>query len=518
MNSQEILRFCLKNGLLVDKELLNLFSETNDTDSIKLIINRLKSQTNQKIITRNVIINNRDEIKKIFSDLPEENQKNLESLKIKLGLSIEISKEVSSESAIDIEKNKPSDVRIVSMAPSVSKKLEVADFVKYFKGRISKMSYFLQERAELGNVVSINKISGTRQGFSIIGIVSDKRITKNKNMILELEDLTGKIKVLINQNKPELYEKAEEISLDSVIGVKGTGSREILFANDVIFPDSSLPERKKGNKDEYALFIGDLHIGSKLFMESNFIKFIDYLNGKVPYALETGKIKYLFVVGDLIAGVGIYPGQENELVIPDIEEQYAKAAELLSKIRSDIKIIICPGNHDSVRIMEPQPVLDEKYAWPLYNLKNVILVGNPVTINIGTNENFSGFDVLMYHGYSIHYYSNNITRLMKEKAVHNPDKIAHYLLKNRHLAPTHSSTLYFPSEKDHFIIEKIPDIFLLGHSHKSAISYYNNILVISSSSWESKTAFQEKMGNEPDFCKVPMFNLKTRSVKVLDFE
>jgi len=32
------------------------------------------------------------------------------------------------------------------------------------------------------------------------------------------------------------------------------------------------------------------------------------------------------------------------------------------------------------------------------------------------------------------------------------------------------------------------------------------------------TPYQEKFGNEPDHCKVPMFNLKTREVKLLDFE
>jgi len=518
MNSQEILKFCLENGLLVDKEILNLFSETKDIESVKLVINKLKNQTNQKVLTKNVIIDNRDQIKKIFSDLPEESQKNLENLKIKLGLTLEISKEVSTEKVLKPAEKDVSNVRVISMAPSFSKKLEVGDFVNYFRERLNKMKDFLQDRVELNNLVSINKISGNRQGVSIIGIVSNKRLTKNKNIIFEIEDFTGKIKVLVNQNKKELYEKAEEIALDSIIGIKGSGSREIIFVNDIIFPDSVLPERKRGNKEEYVLFTGDLHIGSKLFMEENFLKFIDYLNGKVPHTPEVAKIKYLFIIGDLISGVGIYPGQEEELLIPDVEEQYSKAAELLGKIRSDIKIIICPGNHDAVRIMEPQPVLDEKYAWPLYNLKNVVLVGNPVTVNVGANKDFSGFDVLMYHGYSFHYYADNINRLMKEKAVHQPDKIAHYLLKNRHLAPTHSSTLYFPGKKDHFIIEKAPDIFLVGHLHKSAISYYNNILVVSSSTWESKTAFQEKMGNEPDFCKVPMFNLKTRAVKILDFE
>ena len=519
MDSKEILRFCLENGLLVDKEILNLFSETKDVESVKLIINQLKTQTNKKVLTKNLIIDNRDQVRKIFSNLPEENQKSLENLKIKLGLTLEISKEISTENVIEDKlENKGGSVKVAHMAPCLSKKLEVNDFVKYFKGRLSKMSYHLQERPELNGLVSINKIAGNRQGVSIIGLVSDKRVTKNKNIIFEIEDMTGKIKVLVNQNKPELMEKAEEVALDSAIGIKGSGSREIIFANDIIFPDSALPERKKGNKDECALFTGDLHIGSKLFMEDRFLKFVDYLNGKVPHTPEVSKIKYLFIVGDLIAGVGIYPGQENELAIPDVEDQYSKAAELLGKIRNDIKIIICTGNHDAVRIMEPQPVLDEKYAWPLYNLKNVVLVGNPVTVNIGENEGFSGFDVLMYHGYSFHYYADNIARLMLEKASHQPDKIAHYLLKNRHLAPTHSSTLYFPSENDQFIIEKIPDIFILGHLHKSAISYYNNVLVVSSSSWESKTAFQEKMGNEPDFCKVPMFNLKTRAVKILDFE
>lgn len=521
MNKQEILKFCLENGLLMDKEVLGLFSETQDVDSVKLIINKIKSQTNQKILTKNIFNKNKEQVSQIFSEIPVEKQKSLENLKIKLGLSIEISKEVSKEVGIQQktnEKGENGQVVISSSSPIMSKKLEVKDFVTYFRQRFIKMRNILQERGELDSLISLNKISGNKQGFSIIGLVSDKKVTKNKNILLEVEDLTGKIRVLINQNKPELYEKAEDITLDSVIGFKGSGNKEIFFANNLFFPDSTLPERKKGNIEEYALFIGDLHVGSKLFMESNFLKFVDYLNGKIPNTPEVKKIKYLFVIGDLISGVGIYPGQENELIISDVEEQYAKVAELFSKIRKDIKIIIAPGNHDAMRIMEPQPFLDEKYAWPLYNLKNVILVTNPSTVNVGKTDFFEGFNVLMYHGYSIHYYANNIARLMKEKAAHQPEKIMNYLLLNRHLAPTHSSTLYFPSDKDPLMIEDIPDIFVVGHSHKSGINYYNNILVISSSSWESMTAFQEKMGNKPDFCKVPMFNLKTRAVKILDFE
>jgi len=168
--------------------------------------------------------------------------------------------------------------------------------------------------------------------------------------------------------------------------------------------------------------------------------------------------------------------------------------------------------------MEPQPFLDEKYAWPLYEMENVVITNNPATVNIGADGNFSGFNVLTYHGFSFPYYSGTVNSLIKARAMNQPELIMKYLLKNRHLAPTHASVQYFPYEIDSHFIKNVPDIFIAGHTHKSAVSYYNNILIISVSSWEAMTSYQEKFGNEPDHCKVPMFNLKTRVVKILDFE
>jgi len=528
MNTQEILKFCLERGFLLDKEVLSLFDETNDVESVKLIIEKIKDSTNQRIITKNLFNQNKDKVFQIFSMLPKENQQQLEKLKIKLGLSIEISKEFSTENEAGEkteekkEKKATQEVKGVKILSSFfnshTKKLEVEDFTRYFRNRLNEMKKILQGNVSLKNLVSINKISGNRQNFSIIGIVSEKSVTKNRNMLLEIEDLTGKIRVLINANNPKLYEKADEICLDSVLGFSGIGSREILFANDVIFPDSGLPERKKSPIEEYALFAGDLHFGSKLFLEKELLKFIDYLNGKVPNTPEAEKIKYLFLAGDVIAGVGVYPNQEKDLLLKDIEEQFIGLSQILNKIRKDIKIIISPGNHDGVRLMEPQPLLNERYAWSIYDLKNVILTGNPAYVNIGSSEGFSGFDVLTYHGFSFPYYANTVPKFMTQKALNFPDKIMAYLLKNRHLAPSHSSVQYYPSEEDNLMIKKVPDIFLSAHTHKSAVSYYNNILVVSTSSWESKTSNQERMGNEPDFCKVPMLNLKTRTIKILDFE
>lgn len=101
MDTQEILRFCLERGFLLDKEVLALFDETNDVESVKLIIERIKDSTNQRIITKNLFNQNKEKVFQIFSTLPKENQQQLEKLKIKLGLSIEISKEFSTENEIE---------------------------------------------------------------------------------------------------------------------------------------------------------------------------------------------------------------------------------------------------------------------------------------------------------------------------------------------------------------------------------------------------------------------------------
>ena len=527
--NKEILKFCAEKGFLVDSDLLELFDETSDIESIKLIIERVKTYTHQNVLTKNLFDRNKEQVNKFFLDLPEENKKNLEKLRIKLGLSIEISKEadfigyskieeLSEESAekSNFEKN----INILSYTPKNNNKIEVKDFVNHFRKRFDDLKEILQERFELDNLLSIDKISGSRRGISIIGMVYNKSITKNKNILLEVEDLTGRIKILVSKSKIDLYKIAEEICLDSVLGFRCSGDDKILFANGIFFPDSKLPERKTSPVEEYALFIGDLHFGSKLFLKEGFSKFFNYLNGNFEECdrTEIQKIKYLFIVGDLVTGVGNYPEQEKDLKIVDLEEQFIELAKILERIPEHIKIIISPGNHDGVRIMEPQPIFDAKYAWPLYQLKNVIVTENPCMLNIGAHEDFAGFDVLTYHGFSYPYYAGNVPELIKKKAMNSPEEIMKYLLKHRHLAPTHGSTQYYPHKEDQLIIKNVPDIFVSGHTHKCGISYYNNILVISTSCWEAMTPYQEKFGNEPDHCKVPMVNLKTRAVKILDFE
>ena len=230
------------------------------------------------------------------------------------------------------------------------------------------------------------------------------------------------------------------------------------------------------------------------------------------------KIKYIFILGDIVDGCGVYPGQEEELIIKDIYEQYKRCAELLAQIPQDKKIIICPGNHDAMRLAEPQPQLYRDFAEQLYKLPNIIMVSNPSTVNIHSSEDFPGFDVLLYHGYSFDYFVSNTDAIRNRGGYNRADILMKFLLQKRHLAPTHTSTLYIPDAvKDPLVIERVPDFFVTGHIHKSIASNYRNTTLICGSCWQSKTSFQERVGHQPEPSRVPIVNLKTREIKILKF-
>ncbi len=509
----------MKKGFLLDKEMLKFFSQLENKEIADKIIEKVKNISEEKIITKSLISNNLENMKEVFSSLGEDKKKIVERFFINFSFNIEIKKERYEEETEKPEKNlegqeqeAANNLKLVFPHLVSPKKIEVEDFVRNFRNRYTEIKEILQERKELQNLTSLDRIQGNKQNISVIVIVSSKRITKNKNILLEIEDLSGKGLALINQNKPELYEKAKDVVLDDVIGLRCSGSREILFVNDIVYPEAMILEKKKSEKEVYALFTSDLHIGGDKFLEENFMKFVDWINGNINHKEEVKKIKYLFITGDCVDGVGVFPTQEYSLKIKDIKKQYEKFTELLKKIRKDIRIIICPGNHDAVRVAEPQPVIDEYFAPELHKMKNLTLVTNPCYVSLR-----EGFNVLMYHGAGFHRLIRDVESLRMSNAYDKPAQIHKHLLKRRHLAPTHSGVVYIPGNKDPLLMRQIPDIITTGEIHRTDVDSYNNILIIANSCWQSLTPYEEKVGNHPDPCKVPMLNLKTREIKILDF-
>ncbi|MDP2908387.1 MAG: DNA-directed DNA polymerase II small subunit [Nanoarchaeota archaeon] len=500
--------------LVINKDLQRVLQKTN-----KIInINWLEFEKSKALLEKG----KNGKIYQTFLDILEYNPNEEKKEKINSLLG-EIKEE---ERTIELlpEENEQGSVIVIDEYKEDEKKREMQDFVKYFKYRYNVLKEVLQERIELRNPISINRISNQNQGepITLIGLIIDKRVTKNGNISLTLEDPTGSVNVLVNKGKTDIYNLAKNTVLDEVIGVNGSCGNNIIFANDILFPDVPLSKELKKAKDEvYAVFISDLHVGSRMFLQEDFQNFLNWLNGEYGNHEQKNiskKVKYLFIIGDLVDGIGIYPEQDKELVIKDIKKQYEKCAEYLAQIRKDIKIVICSGNHDALRIAEPQPKLNTKFAEQIYNLKNATIVTNPAVVNIHSSQNFPGFDILLYHGYSFDYYVSNVDTIRMNGGYDRADLIMKFLLQKRHLAPTHGSTLYMPdTKKDALIINRVPDLFVTGHIHKANISHYKNITTICCSCWQSKTTFQEKVGHNPEPSRVPIVNLKTREAKMLKF-
>ena len=508
----------MQQGYLIEPAVLKseIINKINSVDE-NILTNLILDLNPPKLISKDFILSNIEKLIEKLKINPNKKFQELVKCLSTLYLGNEKLKKVEETKKIEFRSSR--GIVITEEYPTKAKKLEVIDFVHYFRNRFDFFKKLLQDR-KLEGLTSIGKLYGNRRRISVIGLVYQKRYTKNNNLLLEIEDMTGRIRVVFNKERKELFEKAENIVLDEVIAVSGSGNDEIIFANDVLFADVGLRELKRSSEEAYAVFPADLHVGSDKFLEKNFLKFISWINGEIGNDKQkeiAKKIKYLFMPGDLVDSIGVYPAQEKELLIKDVYEQYKYCANLLGKIRKDVTIILCPGNHDAVRLIEPQPKFDPEISSPLFEMENVVITTNPSIVNIGRTKTFNGFNILMYHGRSVDYYMNQVDSLRIANAKLNPGLVLNFLLKKRHLAPGHSCTTILPYDKDFLALRTIPDVIVTGHVHRSAILNYNGILAISCACWQAKTPYQDKLGHEPDPCKACLLNLKTRKINVLDF-
>ncbi len=349
-----------------------------------------------------------------------------------------------------------------------------------------------------------------KESYNIVGIIYSKKISKDR-IWLEIEDETGVRRVLVSRRDSEkIYRVIQETPLDSVIGLKVVLSKtDLLIAKEVFLP-SVQPNNGNVNEDIYAILTSDIHIGSEKFLEDEFRAFIDILNGYTDDERLRRIIsltKYLIIAGDVVDGIGVFPDQEKELLITDIREQYKEAYRLLSKLPHDIKIILIPGNHDATRKALPQPPILEEYAEELYRDPRFLMLGNPVNVSL------HGVNIYVYHG---DFLQDTFT-LIPGITQNNIDKAMQILLQVRHAAPTFGvSTRIGPEPIDKLVMPEKMDIFHTGHIHRVSVGSYNDILMINSGTWQKQTKYQKANGYEPTPGVVPIVNLRTRKVVLLN--
>ncbi len=377
---------------------------------------------------------------------------------------------------------------------------EIENLISYFKSRYEKLSNILSKRPELRNYTKIADIDDSQDTLSLILMVKEIRSSKNGHKIVEFEDDTGNISVLFSNKNDELFAEAEKLVRDEVIGVIAHKSDDSNFAfGEQIINPGVLPVDEK-EMDFGIVFLSDVHIGSLTFLEDAFQRFIDWINceyGDEEQRRVAEDIKYLIIGGDIVDGIGVYPNQEKELAIKDITEQYNEAARFLGNIRSDIKIIIAPGNHDASRVAEPQPAVPEEYAKALYELDNVEFISNPGIISL------DGINVLIYHGRSF----DDLVMAVKQFSHERNDLLMEELLQKRHLAPIYGERTPLASElEDYLVIDEVPDVFHTGHVHINTYRKFKGIHLINSGTFQTQTEFQKIYNIEPTPAEVPILH------------
>ena len=394
-----------------------------------------------------------------------------------------------------------SEIKILSDPTSkITSGEGVKGYNALFSSRFNKLKRIISDRPESKSLKSAASLKNTKieDDLYVCGLVTVRNSERNITKIV-LEDPSGSFEGIIFDE--ELQKTAGTLLMDQFVMARvGLGKNSGYIIKDLILPDIPEQAKNKSESEAYAVFLSDLHIGSKYFMEDEFSDFVSWISSPDPVAR---KIRFVLIGGDLVDGVGIYPNQNKELVCQTIEEQLEKVEGLLDKIPKNVKIIIMPGNHDPGRRALPQPAIPKKYNSGLWERENVIMVGNPAVVSL------NGVMVSMFHGQSI----DDIVKTTPGLSYDRPTDVMRHLLRARHLSPIYGSqTPIAPEMEDLLVIQDIPDIFHVGHVHRAQLDMYKGVLLINSGSWQKQTPFQASVGMTPNPGIAILVNLKTFQV------
>ena len=375
-----------------------------------------------------------------------------------------------------------------------------------FASRFNKLRQIMSDRPEskkVKDIESVKSITKNDDELYVWGLVTDRKSDRNITKIT-VEDPTSSMEIVVFEG--DLKDAADTLLMDQfamfkIVPAKNGG----FFAKDIILPDIPEHTTNRSKTETYAVFLSDLHVGSKFFMEEELSEFIKWISSADPFAR---KIRFVVIGGDLIDGVGVFPGQDKVLDQLTTEDQLQKTFEVLDKIPKHIKVFLISGNHDAGRKALPQPAIPKMYNSELWDRENFFMLGNPSMVSL------NGVKVLMYHGQSI----DDVVRTTPGVSYDKPAAVMRHFLKARHMSPIYGSrTPIAPETEDMMVIDDVPDIFHSGHVHFVGLDMYKGVLIVNSGAWQRQTDFQESVGITPTPGMAIIVNLQTMKVYQKDF-
>lgn len=370
-------------------------------------------------------------------------------------------------------------LKILSMRPESKSIRKISVIKSEFNKKINRNRIVNGQRKDDSEVNS--KVPVPETTF-VAGLLMLRKQLKNGIEIM-IDDTSNGLTAIINTE--QLQSQISMLALDQMVMLELDGRKKMgrhFLVKSITSPDIPDHVPNRSTSDSYLVMISDLHVGSKYFMETEFVAFTKWLSSDDVVAK---KVRFVCIAGDIIDGVGIFPDQDKELNVLNSGEQLMYAIRLLQQIRKDIEIFIIPGNHDIGRRALPQGSL---IAFMAGALNNFHVIGNPSLIKL------NGVKVLMFHGQSL----DDIIATTPGLSYSNPAEAMKSLLKARHLSPVYGQrTPIAPEKEDMLVITDIPDIFHAGHVHIIGVERYKSTLIVNSGAWQTQTRYQMTMGIVP---------------------
>lgn len=148
-----------------------------------------------------------------------------------------------------------------------NQKFSISQLSQVLNYRYEFLRKLLENKEELTNLISINKISEKLKEFSVIGMVSEKGYD------VILEDSTGQANFALDK------EKSKFIVEDEVVGFACEQYNGLFVVKNIIFPDIPLnKESKKAEGLEKCFFISDIHMDNPNFNSGCYQNLLNWLN------------------------------------------------------------------------------------------------------------------------------------------------------------------------------------------------------------------------------------------------
>ena len=173
----------------------------------------------------------------------------------------------------DGEANTDSSIEIIKNYESEISESKPPNWVNYFNDRFNRLKAILMSKDRSG-LLSLSNIKNMPQSSDVKSIVMVSSVSISpvkKYTIMDVEDNTGSYKAIITNSNQEILE-------DQVVMITGRKYNDAIFVKDIIFPEIQMKEKVKQEIDDsFILFLSDIHVGSKLFVNDAFERFIKWM-------------------------------------------------------------------------------------------------------------------------------------------------------------------------------------------------------------------------------------------------